>query len=169
MKAKEINEALELTQTLLSQWMKYRQYYEKGISDDPVELDEETEFLETTSSIAQNVRKLGERVNEKQFPFNKDRISALIKRTVSIQYFRNLPEADQKGFYKEWHESVILLSRTVGALKFISEGYVPPESKTKGKKSKKKKGGGGGTILIVLVILAVLGGIGGLLYFLGFI
>jgi hypothetical protein len=83
---------------------------------------------------------------------------------ISITHIRNMPEADRRTFYKEWHSSMVYLSRTVGAFKFLSEGYRPPEPKAK----KGKKGGppmpmliGGGVGALVVVI--------GLLWFLGVI
>ncbi len=170
MKKKELQEALELTQTLLGQWIRYRQYYLKGISDDEIAPHEDTEFLATTSNIAQTVRKLTERLDEKQYPFKSKEISALIKSTISINYFRTIPENDKKTFYSQWHVIRVYLSRTVGALKFIEEGYIPPVGGRKGAATKtKKKGGGGKIVMIIVAIILVLGGAVGALVFLGFI
>ncbi len=166
MKKQEIVENLELAQTLLGQWLRYRQFFLKGISDEEIDQQEEADFIETTSAIAQNIRKLGQRIDEKKFPFRRDQISAQLKGAISISHFRNLPEADQKGFYKELHISVIYLSRTVGALKFLNEGYVPP-SLAKGKKG--KKGKKGGKIVPIIFLIALAGGIVGILYFLNMI
>ncbi len=156
MNQKEITENLTLAQTLLEQWLRFRQYYLKGISEEPISPEEETQFLETTSTVAQNVRKLAQRVDEKQHPFKAKEISALLKGSISIANFRNLPETDQKAFYKQWHECQVYLSRTVGAFKFLHEGYRPPV-----KKGAKKKSGGGNMKMIMIIVIAILVAAGG--------
>lgn len=174
MDRREIPENLELAQTLLGQWIRYRDFYFKGISDEQITPEEETEFLETASAIAQNVRKLGQRLDEKMLPFRKTEISAQLKGAISIAHFRNLPEKDRDDFYRQLHVSTIYLSRTVGALKFMNEGYVPKvQAEGKGGKGKGKKSsssrGGGKVVMIIVGLLAFLGGLAAALYFLGFI
>lgn len=189
MNPKEIPENLELAQNLLGQWLRYRQFYYKGISRDPITPQEESEFLEISSAIAQTVRKLAQRLSEAEYPFRGNEISSQLRSTISVAHFRNLPAADQKVFYKEWHVSLIYLGRTVGALKFLAEGYSPPNGVSRpvgGKKGagtspgskgaapgakggakggKAKKGGGGKALKVIITLIAVLGGfIGG--YFL---
>ena len=105
---------------------------------------------------------MGERLDAKTFPFRKDQILAQIKSAMSIAYFRSQPEADRKKFYKEWHMALIYLSRTVGAMKFMNEGYVAPQKKTAKAKKKFPKA------LIVVIVLAVLG-IAALAYFMGWV
>ena len=170
MKPREVQELLDLTQTTLGLWLRYRQYFQKGMSKDPIGPEEEAEFLSTTSTIAQNIRKIGQRVAAKEFPFRKEEISGQLKSSISIGQFRSMPSADQKVFYREWHVSRVYLSRTVGALKFIQEGYVPAvkttgKSGAKGGPSKgKKKGGGGfsvkpvaiGAVVIAIIVIALM-------------
>lgn len=159
MKPKELQENLDLAQQTLGQWLRYRQFFRKGTSDEPISSQEEQEFLETTSAIAQNLRKLGQRIDEKKFPFRKNEIAAQLKSTMSIGQFRNMAEPDRKKFYKEWHISLLHLTRTVGALKFMTEGYRPKEPAVGG-----KKGGGGklptGKVVVAVVVVAVLALIG---------
>ena len=167
MNKKEIQENLELAQTILSQWIRFRQYYHKGISDQEIAPDDEAEFLETKSAIAQNVRKLGQKLDGKKFNFRQNEISNLLKTMVSMHGFRNMPEPDRKTFYKDWHASLMYLSRTVGAFKFLSEGYVPPGLVAKGKKG--KKGGSKNTVKIVVGIVVALAVVVGIGMFLGLI
>ena len=175
MNPKEIPEILDLAQNLLGQWLRYRQFYYKGISKETITPQEEAEFLDISSSIAQNVRKLGQRLDEKKYPYRGSEITGLLKTAISVSHFRNIPAADQKVFYKDWHTTLIYLSRTVGALKFLNEGYRPTVAKPSkggasggkqvvagkavkgGVKSKGKGGGGSGamkTVVIVIVLLA---------------
>lgn len=154
MKPRELQETLELAQLILGQWLRYRQFFRKGSSDEPISPQEEQEFLETTSAIAQNLRKLSQKIDEKKFPFRKNEISAQLKGIMSIGQFRSMADADRKKFYKEWHVSLLQLTRTVGALKFMTEGYRPKEVVPGG-----KKGRGGklpkGKVVVAVVVVAV--------------
>ncbi|MBI1289826.1 hypothetical protein GC173_01090 [bacterium] len=164
MKQRDILEVLELSQSVLGQWIRYRQYYLKAVSEEPISPQEDVEFRETTSALAQNVRRLAQKIDEKRFPSRTNEVSSQLKNVISITHMRNMPEMDRKNFYKEWHTSMIYLSRTVGAFKFMSEGYVPPEPKTPGAKKKGKGGGvpivpiaiGVGSIVAIVVIVVLL-------------
>jgi hypothetical protein len=65
---------------------------------------------------------------------------------------RAQPAPDRDQLLKQWHTVYVKLSRTVGALKFMEEGYRPPIPKKK--KSKGAKGGSTKTIVGVVVIAA---------------
>ena len=162
MNRKEIAETQEMTQTLLGQWVRYRQHYYRAVSEDQITAEEEKDFLELASTITQNVRRLGQRVDSRQFPFRKDEILSQLKRSISIKSLRDLPAPDKATFYKEWHISALYLSRTVGALKFIAEGYTPPAEKTKkgGKKGKKKL-----PLVPIIIAIVALAGVAALVMF----
>lgn len=134
MNRKELPELLDLSQTFLEQWLRYREYFLFGISDKEITEEDEADFLDTTSAIAQNARKLGQKLDEKKFPIKRDDVALLLRTTTSIGYFRNLPDYDQTVFYKQWHVCRVYISRTMGALKFLNEGYVPPVKRRRGKK-----------------------------------
>ena len=125
----------DLAQTILTQWLAYRSFYFLAISDDEITDEDEREFLDTTSAIAQNVRKLGQKIDPKKSPFKNKEVAELLKKTVNIDYFRRLPEADRRLFYRDWHHCKIYLTRTVGELKFRTEGYVPQAPRRKKKAS----------------------------------
>ncbi len=134
MNRKEIPELLDLAQTLLEQWLRYREYYLHGISQEEITGEDEADFLDTTSAIAQNSRKLGQRIDEKTFPIKRTEVAQLLRATTSIAYFRQLPDYDRTVFYKDWHVCRVYISRAMGGLKFLNEGYVPPRArKAKGK------------------------------------
>lgn len=163
MKQKDILEVLELSQSVLGQWIRYRQYYFKAVSEEPISPQEDVEFRETTSALAQNVRRLAQKIDEKRFPTRTNEISAQLKNIISITHMRNMPEADRRTFYKEWHTSMVYLSRTVGAFKFMSEGYVPPPPKAPPGSKKKAKGPpmkpiliGVGSVVGIVAVLALL-------------
>lgn len=129
MKKQEAADCLALAQNTLELWLSFRKYLQRAFTEDPIGGDEEASFLEVKSSVARNVRQMGERFNDKQFPYGGDKISGLLRSCVSVSHLRSLPLSDRRGLYKEWHTASVLLSRTVGAYKFINEGYeyVPPK------------------------------------------
>jgi hypothetical protein len=155
MNTKEINENARMSEEILGKWLRFRQFVLLGFSKQSIEPTDEADFLSTTSMLAQEVRKLGQRLDEKQFPFRSKEISALLKSSISIQHFRAMNDADRRAFTKDWHVSKVYLARTVGAMKFLQEGYRPPEPKTAGKKgggkaaAKKKK-------IIIGVVVAII-------------
>jgi hypothetical protein len=168
MKQKDILDSLDLAQSILGQWVRYRDFFYKAISAEAIALDEETQFREVTSTLAQNIKRLQQRIDEKKFPFRGNEISAQLKNVISVQHMRNMPVADRKVFYKEWHLSMVYISRTMGALKFLSEGYQPPLPKAAAGK-KGKKGGIPKPVLIGGGVLLVCGLVFGLLVALGIV
>jgi hypothetical protein len=153
MKPREIADNLELVQDTLGRWLRFRQFFLQAVESEQSTPQDETEFLETTSSIQQNLRKMEQRVDEKQFPFRGKEIKAQLKSAISISNFRGMNDADRKTFYREWHRNRVHLARTVGGIKFLQEGYRPP---VPGAKKKKKKGGNVKIIIGVLVALGAL-------------
>lgn len=162
MKPREIEENLELAQDTLGRWLRFRQFFIMAIEQEEVSSQEEQEFLDTTSSIQQNLRKMESKIDEKQFPFRAKEIKSQIKSAISISNFRGMNEADRKVFYRQWHENRIYLARTVGGIKFLQEGYRPPEAKKKKKKKDNK------TKLIIGIVIGVVA-LGGAAMFLGLI
>lgn len=139
MKPREIADNLELAQDTLGRWLRFRQYFLMATNDEEISPQDEAEFLETTSSIAANIRKMGQRIDEKQFPFRGKECATLLKAAISISNFVGMNEADRKTFYGDWHKNRVYLARTVGGLKFLQEGYRPPQPKARKKKKANKK------------------------------
>ncbi|MCC5877805.1 MAG: hypothetical protein JJU11_16415 [Candidatus Sumerlaeia bacterium] len=151
MKPRDIEENLELAQDTLGRWLRFRQFFLMAVEQEEVSSQEEQEFLETTSSIQQNLRKMEQRIEEKNFPFRAKDIKAQIKSAVSISNFRGMNEADRQTFYREWHRNRVYLARTVGGLKFLQEGYRLPEPK----KKKKKKGASKMKMAVIAVVVII--------------
>ena len=136
MKKNLVDDNLQLAQHTLEHWLSFKRYLIKSFGEDPVAAEDETNFLEVKSAVAKTLRTMQERM--KSFvgiDYGGSQIRDLLNRCVSVGHLRNLPPTDKRNIYKDWHSVFIRLSRTVGAFKFMSEGYIPPPPK--GKQAKK--------------------------------
>lgn len=161
MKKNPVADNLGLVQGTLEQWLTFKKFLLLAFSKDEISHDAEGSFLEIKSVVARNVRTLGERAKDMGGLDYGDKIMReLLNKCVSATSVRALPEADKRNLYKQWHTVYVRLSRAVGALKFMSEGYVPVVA-TKGGKKKGKGGGKGGMVAIGvgLAIVAVIGAV----------
>ena len=100
--------------------------------------------------------------------FGADKMIDLLRQSISISHLRGLPRPDRTAIMAQWHSVFIYLCRSVGALKFIAEGW-QPTVKHKGaganisdlKKAAAKKGdsAGGGffspKVLVAVALIAV--------------
>ncbi len=154
MKQQAIDENLTLVQNTLELWLSFKRFMLVGYSETEVSAADETDFLEVKSSVSKNLRALSERIRAVgNIDYGEKTIRELLTKCVSVSHLRNIPKSDQKAIRKDWHSVFIRLSRTVGALKFLSEGYQPPPV---GGKTKKKKGP---TPMVIGIVVAVVIGI----------
>lgn len=164
MKKNAFDENLTLVQNSLEYWLSFRKFMLKSFTDVELLTEDEANYLEVKSCIARNLRAMGERLKEiGNFDFGEKTMRELLTKCVSVTHLRALPVSDKRALQKEWHGVFIRLSRTVGALKFMSEGYVPSVA---GKGGKKRPSGGGGSskgmiiaIVVVVGLLVVVGGV----------
>ena len=166
--------ALAEAQNLLQLWMNTKSSFAKANSEEEITREDEQSFLETKSEISRYQRTLTPKLPE-GVTFGADRMQELLRQSISIGHLRNLPKVDRTNLLVQWHYVFVFLSRAVGAMQFMTEGYVPPPRvKSKGgsniselKKGVGGKGGEGGSkaagffkVVIALVL------IGGAIYFL---
>lgn len=158
MKQQVVNDHLSVVQGTLEQWISFRRFMNKAYGADEIAPDDEASFLEVKSAVARNVRTLTER--SKTFAgldCGEKTIRDLLNRCVSVGHLRALPQADKKMIVKDWHNAFVRLSRSVGALKFMSEGYVPDamrKKKRKGKGAPSPKTLAGGAVGVVIALVA---------------
>ncbi len=129
MKPAEVQEAAGVVHSMLEQWLGFKRFFLKAFTTEPLAPDDESTFLEVKAQLARSMRSLGEKINEKEFYFGGDKANALLRQCVSVNHLRSLPFPDRRLLYKDWHTVFVHLSRTVGAFKFLAEGYVPPPKK----------------------------------------
>lgn len=165
---KDVDESFEDAQHLLEQWMKFKKYLTKSFTQEPISMDEESDFLETKSKIAKFQRMVGERVKD-TFYCGADKIQALTRQCISIMHLRSLPIIDRRNLLIEWHKVYVIITRLAGALQLIKEGYIL-KAKAKagtsiasvkagassGKKAKKKIDSA--AVMKYIIIIAILAG-----------
>ncbi len=167
-------ETLTDLKELYDLWLKFRKYYLKSFTTEPISREDEQRFLEIKSSIAKYHRVLSDEIHESLY-FAGDKIIELLRKSISVGHLRSLPLVDKQLYYKTWHYIFLHIGRTVGAYQFITEGFVPPKKAGKkdegvtisglksmagsageGKKKKPKNTAGKIFGVIVLLIIAVI-------------
>lgn len=158
MKPAVINESLGLVQATLEQWLSFKKYLVVATKNEQVQLEDENNFLEVKSNLARTSRALGEKMKEMgRMELGEKLLKELLNKCVSMSNISNLPPTDKRQLLKDWHKVFIKLSRSIGALKMLSEGYVPEDTTKKKKKKKMDLASLKVPIIVVVVIAAAVG------------
>jgi hypothetical protein len=144
-------ENLGAVQDTLEQWLSFKRFLLKSYGEEKLTPDDEAAFLEIKSSVTKGVRTIGEKLKPLALEYGQTTIRDMLNRCVSLTHLRALPMPDRDQLLKSWHTVFVKMSRTVGALKFMEEGYRPPQPK---KRKKAKKGGVGMNAPTIAVVLA---------------
>ncbi len=146
-------------------WVRTKAYFAKANTEEPITREDEQQFLELKSEITKYQRTVAPKMPA-DVGFGADKMTDLLRQSISISHLRGLPRPDRVVMFGTWHHVFIQMCRAVGALKFISEGYTPP-ARQKGtgganisdlKKAAAKKGdgeGGGGKVKIVVALVLI--------------
>lgn len=124
MKTQVIAANLEGFKNLLQLWVSFRKYFQRSFTSEPISRQEEQDFLELKSTLAKSYRALAQRSNE-LFYYGGDKILEILRQSISVGHLRALPIGDKRMLYTNWHTVFVYLSRTVGAYRFLAEGFVP--------------------------------------------
>ena len=124
MKTQVIAANLEGFKKLLQLWVSFRKYFQRSFTSEPISRQEEQDFLELKSTLAKSYRALAQRSNE-LFYYGGDKILEILRQSISVGHLRALPIGDKRTLYTNWHTVFVYLSRTVGAYRFLAEGFVP--------------------------------------------
>jgi hypothetical protein len=120
--------ALGEAQNLLQLWLRAKGFLAKATSEEPITRDDEQQFLETKSEISKAQRVMAQKIPA-DVSFGAERMQEILRQSISINHLRNLPKTDKNMLAANWHFVFINLSRAMGALQFLAEGYVAPERK----------------------------------------
>ena len=131
MKTQVIAANLEGFKKLLQLWVSFRKYFQRSFTSEPISRQEEQDFLELKSTLAKGHRALAQRSNE-LFNYGGDKILEILRQSISVGHLRALPVGDKRTLYTNWHTVFVYLSRTVGAYRFLAEGFVPLIREKKG-------------------------------------
>ena len=113
----------DVAKALLDLWLKYKGLIALAFSNRPLSDGAEQQFLEVTGGLQRQQRAVL-KVFPRDINFGNKVMTALMRDSVSLQHMRDLPEYDKKRLYNSWHSVYVELTRAVGAMRFIAEGYV---------------------------------------------
>jgi hypothetical protein len=156
---------LEDLKKLSDLWIGFHNFLMMSFTSESITQEKEHEFLEIKSQTSKYLRVLAQRIDSRQFKYEPDKTTTLLRQAISVVHLRGLPMADRKNLVVLWHEVSIHASQVLGAFGFISEGYQPKKKERKDttiaglKKAaggeKKKKSAGGKTALTIMLVLIV--------------
>lgn len=155
-------QALQEGQQLLNLWLQAKNSLAKAFTDAPVSQEEERQFLEVKSSVSQYTRLVSQKLPP-DVKIGGERMQELLRQAISISHLRGLPKSDKQTLVANWHASFIQLTRAVGCLQFITEGYQPQPKGAPGSRGgvvvKKKSADWGGRLKLVIVLAIIAGAV----------
>jgi len=164
-KQKDAISILEDIRKLNNLWNGFHNFLMMSFTSESITQEREHEFLDIKSQTSKYLRVLAQRIDARQFKYEPEKMTTLLRQAISVVHLRGIPLADRKNLVVLWHEVSIRLNQVMGAFGFISEGYQPKKKERKdtsivGLKraaggEKKKKGVGGKTVLTVVMILII--------------
>jgi len=111
---------LQDSRTLLSFWLRTRDYLLMAFQSEPITREQEQAFLELKSETARCQRVVGGKMPE-DLKFGSDKITDFLRQAISVAHLRGLPMADKRALVGFWHFASVMLHRAVGALEFMNE------------------------------------------------
>ena len=165
-KSKDAISILEDLRKLSNLWFSFRIFLMMSFTNESIGQEKEHEFLDIKSQTSKYLRVLAQRIETRQFKYEPDKMTTLLRQAISVVHLRGLPMADRKNLVVLWHEVSIRLNQVMGAFVFISDGYQPRRKERKDtsiaalKKGaagmdKKKKEGKGKVVLMVFFLLII--------------
>jgi len=158
-------------QQLLRQWESLRTLALMGLDPNAhIGGEQERNFLDLKSAISTAGKPI-QATLPKELSFNEGKISSILKNCVSLSHLRGIGDKDRETLLADWHEVWLQLTRSVGGIEMVSQGWKPLEKKSGAttiagiKGRKKAKGFGAKQIVIGLAVIAGLAI--GAMYFLG--
>jgi hypothetical protein len=166
-KQKEALDILEDIKKLYDLWVSFNSFLMKSFTNEAINQEMEQQFLDIKSMTSKYLRVLAQKIDSKQFKYEPDKMTNLLRQAISIVHLRGLPLADRKNLVLLWHEVYIHLTQVMGAFEFIAEGYQPKKKESKdtsiaalkkgaadAQKKGKKEGSGKTVLMIVLLLIA---------------
>lgn len=166
-KQKDALDILETIKKLNELWISFKNFLMKSFTNEAISQETEQQFLDIKSMTSKYLRVLAQKIESRQFKYEPDKMTTLLRQAISIVHLRGLPIADRKNLVILWHEVYIHLTQVLGAFVFIAEGYQPKKKESKdtsvvamkkgaadAEKRGKKEGMGKVIFAIVLLIVA---------------
>lgn len=134
MKPQMVEESRPLADSLLKNWVEFRNFLRLALSSQPITREHDQAFLEIKSAISRNFSQIRNRL-PRQLTGSPERMQDLMKSALSVTHVRNMPATDRRQLYAMWHAFYIELCRTQGALKYMQDEKHYPKFEEKSTKS----------------------------------
>ena len=115
-------ELVDVAKQVASLWMDFRANFRRAFSAQEITAEEERHFLDVKSQLSRSQRILSQRLPE-GFRWGSKRMTGLMQQCISIAALREMPMADKKALYEEWHGAYISLENLLGVLDVRIDGY----------------------------------------------
>ncbi len=109
---------------LLELWMRTKLAFLKAFGGGEISKEQENDYLQLKSEISRMYRAMGERL-PKGLHFDGDKMMEMLKNAMTMEHLKRQPPSERRTFYGTWHRVYIKLTRTLGALEVMGEGYYP--------------------------------------------
>lgn len=120
----DVDDLHENVKKLLEMWMKTKLVFTKAFGEEEIAREHETGFLNLKSEITRLYRTLSDKLPP-GLKFDGDKAMDLLKNAMSMEHLQKLPQGERQNIYKIWHSVYVRLTRTLGALETMKQGYYP--------------------------------------------
>lgn len=103
-------------------WLEYRKFMRRAFGRQPITQQDEQKFLDLKSNLTRLQRVLAQRLPE-GFRYGSKNMHDLMAQTISLSGIREVPMADKKGLYVQWHKAHINMQHMLGILDVMAEGH----------------------------------------------
>lgn len=120
----DVDELYENIKKLLELWMKIKLVFIKAFGDDEVTREHETSFLNLKSEITRIYRIISDKLPP-GLKFDGDKAMEQLKNAMSMEHLQKQSASERQNNFKSWHSIYVRLTRTLGALEVMKNGYFP--------------------------------------------
>ena len=107
---------------MLDYWLQLKSYIILAFGRGQITPEAEQKFLALTTALQKQQRVISPAIPG-DIDFGGDKMIEFLRTAISLDHLRSLPEPDKRTLYSAWHSVYILLTRAVGAMRFIADGY----------------------------------------------
>lgn len=107
---------------LLDYWIKLKSFILLAFGDKELTVDHEQQFLALMTGLQKQERAVLQ-FAPRDIDFGSGKMGDMLRNAISLDHLRDQPESDKEKLYGDWHSIYILMTRAVGAMAFVAEGY----------------------------------------------
>ena len=122
---KDVDELHEEAEKLLKLWMNAKLAFVKAFTTSgSITADQESTYLQIKSEISRLYRTMSEKLPTGLL-FDGDKMLEMLKNAMTMEHLQRAPAPDRQNYYGIWRRVYIKLTRTLGALEVMQQGYFP--------------------------------------------